>query len=519
MLKSKTMEKLLYCNDGLKKRKDRFPFSYVSASSIQKARDPQYPLVVFDYKFIKRRKNADLSFIKDKICFLCFDNQKETKLSEIKKLGFFGYFLKTDSKALVSFKIKRARNFLKLEEEKIKLTNKVADGKDNLENVALIDSLTGCHNWRYFLEETKRQLIRSKRHSEKVSFIGIDIDHFRQINEIYGIKIADRVIKDIVKLLEKRLRKEDILSRWREDEFFIIAPYLNKANLPATAHRLKEAISRYKFKYGNISLRIKASVGAISFPEDSIFNPKDVTVALDRTIAQAKRKGGNSVVVSSRHQVKPTIKKENKATIEEMQEKVERLSILLNKDILDVIYGFARAIEAKDAYTGSHVEYTAAIAKRIASELKLPKNEIEDIEHAAVLHDLGKVGIDGAILSKKGVLTSKERKIIQTHPSIASEILKDIHGLRGAVPGVLYHHEHFDGSGYPLGLKGDEIPLAARIIAVADVFQALVSNRPYRKAYPKNKAIEIIKEESGTHFDPKIVKIFLKIIKEINGKR
>ncbi len=199
-----------------------------------------------------------------------------------------------------------------------------------------------------------------------------------------------------------------------------------------------------------------------------------------------------------------------------MQEKIEELSILLNNDVLDIIYGFARAIEAKDAYTGAHVEYTASIAKHIAKELKLPENEIEDIEHAAVLHDLGKVGINGNILSKKGPLTSKERKIIQTHPSIGSEILKDIHSLRGAVPGVLYHHECFDGSGYPLGLKGDEIPLAARIVAIADVYQALISDRPYRNAYSKNKAIEIIKKESGSHFDPKIVKIFLKVIKEIN---
>ncbi len=519
MLKSKTMEKLLYCKGSSEKRKAKLPFSHISTTSIQKARSPNYPLVVVDYNFIKRRKNTDLSFIKDKVCLLCFNNGKEVKFSEIKELGFFGYFLKTDKKALISFKIKKAKDFLKLKKEKKQLENKIINEKNNLEKLALIDSLTGCHNWRFFLEEAKRQLVRSKRYKEKVSFIGIDIDHFRQINEIYGIKIADKVIKDIVKLLEKRLRKEDILSRWREDEFFIIAPYLDKKNLLQIAYRLKEAIAKYIFRYNDINLRIKASVGAVSFPEDSIFNPKDVTVALDRAIAQAKRKGGNSVIISSRYQMKPVIKKENKATIEEMQDKVEKLSILLNKDILDVIYGFARAIEAKDAYTGSHVEYTAAIAKRIAVKLKLSKNEIEDIEHAAVLHDLGKVGIDGAILSKKAALTPKERKTIQTHPAIASEILKDIHGLRGAVPGVLYHHEYFDGSGYPLGLKGDEIPLAARIVAVADVFQALVSDRPYRKAYPKKKAIEIIKEESGTHFDPKIVKIFLKIIKEINGNR
>ncbi|MFH1504732.1 MAG: HD domain-containing phosphohydrolase, partial [Candidatus Omnitrophota bacterium] len=100
----------------------------------------------------------------------------------------------------------------------------------------------------------------------------------------------------------------------------------------------------------------------------------------------------------------------------------------------------------------------------------------------------------------------------------AAEILKEIHALRGAIPAILYHHERYDGKGYPLGLKGEEIPLSARILAVSDVYQALVSDRPYRKAYSKKKALKIIKEESGKHFDVKVVKIFLKVIDKINGK-
>ncbi|MCF7894484.1 MAG: diguanylate cyclase [Candidatus Omnitrophica bacterium] len=513
------MAKLLYCKSSIKKEKKKLPFSYVSTTRINKARSLKYPIVIFDYQFIKMRKNADLSFIKDKVCLLSLEANEEIKFSKLKKLGFFDYFYKDDKKDLISFKIRKAKEVAKIKDKKISLEKKVLKQKHSSDQLALIDSLTGSHNWRFFLEEAKRQLVRSKRYSEEVSFIGIDIDHFRQINEIYGVKVADKVIKEIVKLLESNLRKENVLSRWREDEFFIIAPYLDKKHVAIVANRLKDAIARHRFRYRDVSLKIKASIGAISFPEDSISSPKDVTIALDRIIAQAKRKGGNTVVISSRIQAKPDIKKKDKANIEEMRQKVEKLNILLNKDILDVIYGFARAIEAKDAYTGAHVEYTSKIAKSIARELKLPKNEIEDIEHAAVLHDLGKVGIDGNILSKRGKLTSKERKVIQTHPSIAAEILKDIHGLRGAVPGVLYHHERFDGTGYPLGLKGDEIPLAARIVAVADVYQALISDRPYRKAFSQKKAIDIIKEESGSHFDPKIVKIFLKLIKKINEKR
>ncbi|MBD3263726.1 MAG: HD domain-containing protein, partial [Candidatus Omnitrophica bacterium] len=141
-----------------------------------------------------------------------------------------------------------------------------------------------------------------------------------------------------------------------------------------------------------------------------------------------------------------------------------------------------------------------------------------NIKNASVLHDLGKVGIDESILSKRGPLTPEEKVKIKSHPSIAAEILRGIHALRGSVPSVLYHHERYDGKGYPLGLKGEEIPLGARIVAVADVYQALISDRPYRKAYSRKKALQIIKSEAGKQFDPKIVKLFTKIIKKINGK-
>lgn len=506
------MEKIVYCQAKSIKPSKKLPFSHFPTKSIQQARRKDCPIVVFDYKFIKRRKRVNLAFIKDKISLLCFSSKEEVNLSEIKKMGFFDYFSFDNTRQEILFKIKKAKEVVKLKNSKENFKNK----NNFFIKPVLTDSLTGCHNWRYFLEEARRQLVWSKRYSEKVSFVGIDIDRFRQINEIYGVKVADRVIKGMVKLLEKNLRKEDVLCRWREDEFFIIAPYLGKENVLKTAFRIKEIVDKHKFKHKSVSLRVRVSIGTISSPEDSIFSPKDAAIALDRVVAQAKRQGGNVVAASSWPQGKPLAKGTGQVNVEEMRRKVEKLNFLLNNDILDVIYGFARAIEAKDAYTGSHIEYTAEIAKSVARALKLPASEIKDIEHAAVLHDLGKVGISEKILAKKGPLTPSEKEVIKTHSSIASEILKDIHGLRGAVQGVLYHHECFDGSGYPLGLKGDEIPLSARIVAVADVYQALISERPYRKAYSKNRAIEIIKKESGSHFDPKIVKIFLKVIQGIS---
>ena len=155
-----------------------------------------------------------------------------------------------------------------------------------------------------------------------------------------------------------------------------------------------------------------------------------------------------------------------------------------------------------------------SLATEIGKSLRLGQEDINNLQYAAMLHDLGKIGIPDKILHKKGKLSQAEYQKIKSHPLIGAEIVRDIHFLKDVVPMIMYHHERFDGFGYSAGLRGKEIPLGARIIAIADVYQALVSDRPYRKAYSKKDALQIIQEGAGTQFDPNIVEAFLKIIQE-----
>ncbi len=179
---------------------------------------------------------------------------------------------------------------------------------------------------------------------------------------------------------------------------------------------------------------------------------------------------------------------------------------------MESVFAFAKTLEVKDHATGSHVERTVQFATEIAKALQLSGDEIENIRQAAILHDLGKIGISEKILLKKGKLTPKEFTEIKKHPQIGADIVRPIHFLRGVIPVMLYHHERWDGKGYPNGLKGDEIPVGARIVAVADVYEALVSDRPYRKAFSKREALDIIKAGAGSQFDPDIVTIFLSVV-------
>ncbi len=184
---------------------------------------------------------------------------------------------------------------------------------------------------------------------------------------------------------------------------------------------------------------------------------------------------------------------------------------------LEIIYRLAKAAEYKDKYTGFHIQRISTYCVKIAESLGLSKDQIDLLKYSSPLHDIGKLGIPEKILTKPGTLNKFEREIIKKHTLIGAKILEGskIKYLKVAEKIALFHHEKWDGSGYPYGLKGTKIPLFARITAIADVFDALTTDRPYRKALSISEALEIIKNLSRTHFDPELVKVFLKIKNQI----
>ena len=191
-----------------------------------------------------------------------------------------------------------------------------------------------------------------------------------------------------------------------------------------------------------------------------------------------------------------------------------RLYVNLENTFLGTISALAAAVDAKDPYTFGHSNDVTAHAVAIAEALDLKDSEIQMIRLAAALHDIGKIGIDGAILLKPGRLTEEERDIINRHPAIGADILAPLEFLKDAVPLVLFHHERYGGGGYPSGISGEAIPLGARIIAVADSFNAMVSDRPYREGLSLEAAIRELRENSGSQFDPAVAEIFIKLLSD-----
>lgn len=388
---------------------------------------------------------------------------------------------------------------------------------EKLRESALIDSYTGLYNHRYLEEVIEAEFHRAKRYAHSLAIIMLDIDYFKSINDVYGHQFGDFVLKQFASQIKKMVRRYDIVVRFGGEEFIIISPGIDRQQALALSQRILEVLNLHNFGNKKHQVKLKVSIGAVSYPEDRGRSGMDLVNSADEVLNKAKELGGNRVYLLT------DIKKEHVAiangrnkvlNIKALKGKIDKLNKRANQSLTEAILAFAKTIELKDHYTGEHVEITGHYATLIANRLGLSKEDVEFIRQASILHDLGKIGISEKILLKKSKLTKKEFEEIKKHPQIGADILRPIHFLRGLIPIVFYHHERWDGKGYPTCIKGEEIPIGARIMALADVYQALTSDRPYRKAYSKARALKIIKEGSGTQFDPRITGIFLKILQE-----
>ncbi|MBL7130118.1 MAG: HD-GYP domain-containing protein, partial [Candidatus Omnitrophica bacterium] len=237
---------------------------------------------------------------------------------------------------------------------------------------------------------------------------------------------------------------------------------------------------------------------------------------IDLIFRQIKEKGGNIISdaqILSEHDDNSDLDRiMSGVSIKRVHRKLERLIKRINQTTLETIYALVETMRAKDSYTQEHSMSMVLYAEEMGRILGLPERDIENLKLGAMLHDIGKVGISDKILQKKGPLTEGEFGIIKKHPLIGAEIVRRVHFLKDVVPILLHHHEAFDGTGYVGHLKGEEIPLLARITSIVDVYQALISKRSYRRAYNQEEAIDILKKESRTKFDPSLVEIFIKLV-------
>ena len=388
-----------------------------------------------------------------------------------------------------------------------------------------IDSLTGLSNHKKLQEDLASELHSSLDKNNKLAFCIVDIANITEINNELGHAKGDSIIKEVAKKIKKNVRNTDILGRYAGDKIGIIMPDTTVEEAKYVCEYLLYNLSCTMFDDLG---QLKFSCG-ISIAPDSTNKQDKLVILCEQAlyIAKSKKlKSGQSEFVSSLDYnfwdhdaisgyVKVLTKKHGSLGInidEELIKQFHSEKIVSNEHLLDVVSSLANTIDAKDAYTKGHSSAVSRYSEALARALNLPDSEVERIKLGALLHDIGKIGIPEHVLSKPTKLTDDEWEIMKQHPLIgADKVLKPNKSLHDLIPMVKYHHEHIDGSGYPCGIKGDEIPLAARIVAVADAYHALISDRPYRRGLSFSKACEILKMGAGIQWDKELIRQFLLI--------
>jgi diguanylate cyclase (GGDEF)-like protein/PAS domain S-box-containing protein/putative nucleotidyltransferase with HDIG domain len=397
-----------------------------------------------------------------------------------------------------------------LASEKVLLDELDKRNKELVE-LSITDGLTGLYNHRFLQERLEFEFKRIKRYGGNLSCIMIDIDHFKQLNDNFGHQCGDFVLREIAQILRKSSREVDICGRYGGEEFLILTSVCLEDTLQF-ATKLHTAIENYIFKFEDKSIHVTVSIGIADYRPD-IKNRHEFIERADMALYQAKEDGRNLIRVW-KEKPDDTSLSINHIGILELKKQFVDLSRQMRATYLEYTNALVKAVDAKDPYTKQHSQNVSVISVEIAKSLNLNENDIEVIKYAALLHDIGKIAVSEAILTKNDRLTKDEYEILKKHPIIGANILKDIKFLEKEIPIILHHHERFDGNGYPYGLKGREIPLGARIIAIADAFDAMISGRGYKKSISLEDTLKEIKMASGTQFAPEIVNKFIEVLEK-----
>jgi HD-GYP domain-containing protein (c-di-GMP phosphodiesterase class II) len=293
-------------------------------------------------------------------------------------------------------------------------------------------------------------------------------------------------------LIEENTKHIGFCARYGGEEFAVIIPDCNKECGVEIGELIRQAIEKTDFKGANIlpKGRLTVSVGVVCFPE-SADSKEQLIQKADEAMYKAKYTSKNKVEVYY-------------SVLDEMGHSLQDKE----KDLLNSLRTLLMVVNAKDRYTYGHSERVMHYAMQIGKRLALWEWEIQELSVGALLHDIGKIEISREVLNKPGKLTPEEWEAVKQHPVWGADMIRPISSLGGAVDIVLHHHENYDGSGYPNALKGEEIPLGARILRVVDSFDAMTTNRPYKDALSMKQALEELNKYKGIHYDPEVVEVF-----------
>ena len=404
---------------------------------------------------------------------------------------------------------------------------------------AITDGLTGVKTHRYLMEALSSEWKRSTRANRPFALVLMDLDRFKFVNDFYGHLEGDVVLQRVGHILEQNCRRSDVVARYGGDEFVILMPETNVEQARQLASKLRGWVASDPLLRDK---NITASFGIAGFPVHGS-TPQELIQVADSSMYLSKHQGGNSVSSAEEGGAGDT-KRWKKDVLEaylgvtlkrlfstgpeafdEVYRRLEQFTRSLAEQsggeapetlpeaVVETVTSLALAIDAKDHYTQGHSQKVSAYAVVIAKALGMKEPEVEEIRLAALLHDIGKVGIPETILNKSGPLDASEWETMKTHTELGAKILEPLQTMDKIRLMVRHHHEFYDGTGYPDRLEGEKIPYGARLIAIADAYDTITSERTYKKARTSEDAFRELERCAANQFDPELVQLFVQTMR------
>ena len=374
---------------------------------------------------------------------------------------------------------------------------------------AQIDSQTRLYNHRYFCNQLEQ--FAAKGNSMPLSLMIIDLDMFKLYNDLFGHIEGDNALKTIATFIKDIVRNKGTACRYGGGEFAVLLPYLDSEKAFALGEQIRLAVQNEFLKAKDTTQRfLTVSIGICTYPVHAPTS-EELLIRADVALYKAKNSGKNKTIVYG-----PSTNEKTKRLNHASQTDPSYTAVEESPNYTATIYALTAAIDIKDHFTFGHSQKVAEYTQILAKEIGMDQAHIEILKEAALLHDVGKIGIPESILIKPGKLTDEECVIMKKHVEMSITMIKHLPSFNHAIPAILEHHERWDGMGYPRGISGESISLAARCLSIADAFDAIISHRPYKQSRTVEYALDEIQRNSGTQFDPQLATLFISLVK--NGK-
>jgi diguanylate cyclase (GGDEF)-like protein len=397
-----------------------------------------------------------------------------------------------------------------------------------LQQQSITDGLTGIKTRRFFWEALSSEWKRASRSGRPFSVVLVDLDKFKEVNDSLGHLEGDLVLARVGRLLEQKCRQSNVVARYGGDEFIILMPETGIEQAQVLAERLRLWLATDSMLEEH---HITGSFGVASFPVHG-FSMEDLIRIADAGMYVSKHAGGNQVSTTDAFSEGSAVQRQLVSGYiegflhrehngpEHLEELVGTLRKLCGHDetashgaIKEAVEALSRAAEVREHNASGHGERCGHCAGIIARGLNLSAQQVEEVIFAGRVHDVGKLFVPDRILNKTGALTEDEFAVIKTHPQVGAEVLRAIPEIEHVAQAVESHHEAFDGTGYPLGLKGEDIPLYGRILAVADAYANMTGDRSFTAPKTDDQALADLGKLSGTRFDGMIIRLFARLLK------